>query len=84
MASDAWKARAAPWNPVWMLGGMPSSRVTRSIEVTAAPSETLGARLNETVTAGNWPWWLTASVVARCSIVARVESGTWPPPDERR
>src|SRR5207245_10037551 len=78
-ARDARNARAAPWNPVWMLTGSPISRCTRSMAVTAAPSETPGARLNDTVTAGNWPWWLIASAVARSSIAAMVESGTWPP-----
>src|SRR5437899_5280376 len=67
-----------------MLGGRPTSRVTRSIDCTAAPRETLGGRLKDTVTAGNWPWWLTASAVARCSIVASVERGTWPPADDRK
>ena len=27
----------------------------------ASPSDASGARLNEIVTTGNWPWWLTAS-----------------------
>ena len=51
---------------------------------TAAPSDTPGARLKETVTAGNWPWWLTRSGVARSSMVVKVESGTCPPPAARR
>src|SRR5438067_1193077 len=33
--------------------------------VTACPSDTSGARLKDSVTAGNWPWWFTDSDVAR-------------------
>ena len=33
----------------------------RWIASTASPSETPGARLNEIVTDGCWPWWLTSS-----------------------
>ena len=67
-----------------MLAGRPSSRVTRSMDFTAAPSDTPGARLKETVTAGNWPWWLTASAAACCSMLASVDSGTWPQAADRR
>ena len=47
--------------------------------VTASPSDSPGARLNEIVTAGNWPWWLMASgavVVVSCTIAL---SGTGAP-----
>ncbi len=46
-----------------MVDGSPIRRVAASIAVTALPSETPGARLNDTVTAGNWLWWFTASNV---------------------
>ena len=42
----------------------PAGRASRSIcwmASTACPSEKPGARLNEIVTAGCWPWWLTCS-----------------------
>ncbi len=45
----------------------------------ASPSEAPGARLNESVITGNWPWWLTVigtEVVWRC---VNALSGTWPP-----
>src|SRR5439155_553662 len=61
LASDAWKAWAEPWKLARMLGGRPMSRAARSIAATAWPSATPGARLKDSVTAGNWPWWLTAS-----------------------
>ena len=46
-----------------MLAGKPSSCVVRSNACTASPSDPPGARLNETVTAGNCPWRLTTSGV---------------------
>ena len=53
---------AVPWNPVWMLEiGMPISSRTAFTAFTASPSEAPGARLNDTVTTGNCPWWLIAS-----------------------
>ena len=41
-------------------------RPTLSMSVMAVPSEAFGARLNDTVTEGNCPWWLieSASVVS--------------------
>ncbi len=50
------------------------------ITSTAAPSEAPGARLNDTVLAGNCAWWVISS--GRCSMVtfAIVDSGTCPPP----
>ena len=35
---------------------------------TASPSATPGRRLNVSVTAGNWPWWVTDSGPARLGI----------------
>ncbi|MCY1291818.1 hypothetical protein D9M70_410200 [compost metagenome] len=74
--SEAWKAAAAPWKRVWMPSGMPISCCTRSITATASPRATPGARLNDNVTAGNWPIWLIASCAWRSSTLARAESGT--------
>src|ERR1700761_5824603 len=42
----------------------------------AVPSEALGARLNEMVTLGNWPWWLMESDSVVGVAVAKVPSGT--------
>ena len=41
------------------VAGTRSSRSIAWIASTAWPSATPGARLNDSVTAGNWPWWLT-------------------------
>src|SRR5262244_208857 len=41
-----------------MLAGMPRSLVTCLICWTAAPSDAPGDRLKESVTTGNWLWWL--------------------------
>ena len=42
-----------------MLAGMPISSFTLFTAFTASPRDALGARLNESVTTGNWPWWFT-------------------------
>ena len=55
LPSALWKAAAVPWKLARMLGGRPSSRSTSSIARVAWPRDTPGARLNERVTAGNWP-----------------------------
>ena len=44
-----------------MLAGRFSSRTASSMTCVARSRVTPGARLNEMVTAANWPWWLTAS-----------------------
>src|SRR6201987_2749208 len=44
-----------------MLAGMCMSFCTFSTSEIASPREVLGERLNETVTAGNCPWWLMES-----------------------
>src|SRR2546421_12192278 len=61
-----------------MLAGRPISRVTRSMDVTASPSETPGARLKETVAAGNWPWWLTRRGALTCSMRVKALRGMTP------
>ena len=67
LASEAWNAAAVPWNAVWMLAGMPICFCACSIALTASPSEDAGRELKESVTAGNWPWWLTISGVVPAS-----------------
>ena len=46
---------AVPWKSACKLGGMCMSACTLSIAVIALPKAALFARLNETVTEGNWP-----------------------------
>ena len=46
----------------------------------ASPSATPGARLNESVTAGNWLWWFTASAAVVGANRAIAPSGTSGPP----
>src|SRR3546814_20154727 len=47
------------------------------IALTACPSATPGARLNEMVTAGNWPWWLMDKYpVFDVSTVTKLDKGT--------
>src|SRR5205823_1374977 len=62
-----------------MLGGIPISSLVRFTALTASPSEAFGARLNESVTTGNWPWWLTVIGAFISSTWLKAESGTWPP-----
>ena len=49
---------------------------TLSTAVIAAPSEELSARLNDTVMAGNCPWWVMASGSVVFSKCAKALSGT--------
>ena len=53
LASAAWNACAVPWKLARTEGGRPSSRSTFWMARTAWPSEASGARLKESVTAGN-------------------------------
>src|SRR5215469_17152542 len=48
--------------------------------LTASPSDAPGARLNEMVAAGNWPWWLMVRGTLVRSIFAIEVSGTSEPP----
>src|ERR1700733_2088090 len=62
-----------------MLGGRPISSLALLTASTASPSAALGARLNDKVTTGNWPWWLMAMGALWVSVVLNAASGTWPP-----
>ena len=54
-----------------------------SIFAVASPSAVPGARLNDTVTACSWPTWLIeVGPIERCT-VAKLDSGTSAPVDER-
>ncbi len=54
--SESWKAAAVPWKLASIVGGNPMVRSAFSIACVAWPRETPGARLNEIVTEGTWPW----------------------------
>src|SRR5271169_4196722 len=47
-----------------MLAGIFSCFCARPTAVTASPKDFRGARLKDTVTAGNWPWCVTAAPLA--------------------
>src|ERR1017187_3902920 len=51
---EFWYSAAVPWKAVRTVSGS-VSRANCSTRPTASPSETPGSRLNEMVTAGNWP-----------------------------
>src|SRR6185437_7776216 len=61
LPSERVKAAAVPWKPALRLPGGWRSRCAPSIAVMASPSEAPWARLNDTVTDGNCPWWLMTS-----------------------
>ena len=56
---EAWNACAVPWKLVVIVAGSQVSRRRVSTPSTASPSGTPGLRLNEIVTDGSWPEWLT-------------------------
>ena len=62
--SESLNAAAVPWK-LPRPSAEPDARARHlSIACVACPSETPGARLNDSVTEGNWPWWFTASGVS--------------------
>src|SRR5215469_205074 len=63
-----------------MLAGRRSSLFALFTESMAAPSDACGARLNERVTTGNWPWWLMVSGPDDSAICEKIWSGTCSPP----
>src|SRR5215813_2156306 len=78
-AKEAWNADAAPWNVAWILAGRPISFRAWFTALTASPNEVPGATLNERVTTGNWPRWLTLIGPVVSSRCAKVLSGTCAP-----
>src|SRR5271170_2123219 len=65
---------AVPWKSACRLAGMCMSFCTLVMAVIAPPSAAFGARLNETVIAGNCPWWLIEScwvLVSKCEKAPR-------------
>src|ERR1700691_5812003 len=55
---------------------MRMSFCTLSTALIASPSAAFGPRLNDTVTAGNWPWWLIESASVVFSKCEKALSGT--------
>ncbi len=54
--SELWKACAVPWKLPVMVAGRRMAADARLMASTASPSAAPGARLNDSVTAGNCPW----------------------------
>src|SRR3974390_1486540 len=77
--SESWKAAAAPWKVPWIVPGMRRSRCASSMARVASPSDPPGFKLKEMVTAGNCPWWATASDVVEGPKWANDDNGTWAP-----
>src|SRR5690606_5555882 len=77
LASDARKAVVAPWNTMRVLGDRPISCCAASMTSTALLSDAPGARLNDTLAAGNCPRWLVTSGALRSLMRAIALSGTW-------
>ena len=63
LASDCLEGLCRALEPAVNRGGHADVARGAFDGVTASPSDTPGARLNDSVTAGNCPWWLTASGV---------------------
>src|SRR5580658_178094 len=76
--SESWSAWAAPWNEVLMEGGRCTAFSACSISSTAVLNEASGARLNDTVTAGNCARWLMTSGDLVILMSAMPLRGTWP------
>ncbi|MNQ97805.1 hypothetical protein D3C85_1134700 [compost metagenome] len=77
--SEFWNASAAPWKRVSTAVGMPISASAAVMFSTASDSDAPGARLNDTVTMGNWSSRFTASTVLPSVMCATEDSGTCAP-----
>ena len=78
-SSESWKTCAIPWNEPSTVAGTLSSARSWWICATASLSAAPGARLKDSVTAGNWPWWLMVSGATVSVKRATVLSGTCTP-----
>src|SRR5476649_2281859 len=76
LATDDWNTWAVPANWPVTLAGMRSCFTASSTSAVAWPIEVPGARLNDTVTAGNVPWWLMEIAVRERLLSASADSGT--------
>ncbi|MCY1370361.1 hypothetical protein D9M71_543030 [compost metagenome] len=80
LASELWNAWAAPWKLPLMAVGMPMSALAWLSMITASPSATPGARLNDRLAAGNIPSWaMDSGPTVGASNLARADSGTISP-----
>ncbi len=79
LLSESANSDAAPERPVVTVSGRPIRRSARRNASKAAPREEPGATLNDRVTAGNRPWWVTESGATRRSTRTKAESGTAAP-----
>ncbi len=74
--ANSWKEAAVPWKPACTLAGIFRSFWPCRSPRSRLPARRSGARLNETVIAGNWPWWLIESGSVRFSRCVNAPSGT--------
>ncbi len=56
LARESWKACAVPWKLAVIVPGRRRASAAFWMASTAWPSEAPGARLNDSVTHGNWFW----------------------------
>src|ERR1700722_18733237 len=78
-ASLSWefsKAAAVPWKLACTLAGKFMPLAVLLMASMACPREALPARLKETVTEGNWPWWLIDSDSVPGSMRVKAPNGT--------
>ena len=67
-----------------MVAGKPMESWTLSMACVACPREIPGARLNEIVTDGNWPWGFTAKGMLEGVKCVKAGSGIGAPLLERK
>ncbi len=72
---DSSNTCALPWKPVVTVAGRLESRSMSRIASVASPIAKPGARLNEMVTAGCWPWWLISSGPTCVTRLVTADSG---------
>src|ERR1700685_4811982 len=70
------KAAAVPWKLACTLAGKFMFFAVLLMASMASPREALSARLKETVTEGNWPWWLIDSDSVPGSMWVKAPRGT--------
>jgi len=73
---------AVPWKLPLTLGGQLHVINDFFDGLGGIPSAMPGARLKESVTAGNCPWWLTERLVLEVLNLAKLESGTILPAED--
>src|ERR1700740_1436176 len=76
--SESSKACAAPWKEVVIEAGSCTAFSARLISSPAVLKGAPGARLNDTVTYGNWARWLMTRGDLPTLMLAMALKGTWP------